>query len=308
MSSSLDPRISVVIPTYNRASLLPSAVESVQRQTTQPAEILVVDDGSTDATSDVLARFGDTVRRLHQSNAGASQARNAGVEAAGGEWIAFLDSDDIWLPGHIEAIGRAIRRTAGKADLYFSDMEMEEREGGGSLWAHCGFRIDDESLLVDDGAEWVMMHRQPMMLQTSVVRRSAYLAVGGLWKRLRTRHDTHFFIKLGVGRPICAVAGMGARQTSAEDPTNRLMSAAGPAATGFWEESVAMYWDLLGSVGRRSDDRRRVLRNRLADAYWRLSRTEVRGGRLLHCIAPALGAVAADPAYLLNLLRRKQVQ
>jgi glycosyltransferase involved in cell wall biosynthesis len=308
MSSSLDPRISVVIPTYNRASLLVRAVESALCQTVRPVEILIVDDGSTDRTPAVVAQFGDSIRYLRQGNAGASVARNRGVTAAGGEWIAFLDSDDLWLPGHVEAMARAIRRTGGKADLYFCDMEMEEREGGGSLWTHCGFEIEEEERLVQDGSDWVMMHRQPMMLQASVVKRSTYLAVGGLWDRLRTRHDTHFFIKLGVGRVLCAVAGTGARQTSTENPMNRLMSAAGPAAAGFWEESIAMYRDLLNLATPPSAAHRRVLRQRLADAYWRFSRTEARSGRLAQSVVPALQALAVDPAYMVNLLRRRLVR
>jgi glycosyltransferase involved in cell wall biosynthesis len=308
MSRNFEPRISVVIPTYNRASLLVRAVESVHRQTVQPEEILVVDDGSTDTTQEVAAKFGDTVRYLRQGNSGASLARNRGVAEAGGEWIAFLDSDDLWLPGHIEALAGAIRRTEGKADLYFCDMEMEEREGGGSLWMHCGFQIGEEQSLVQDGSDWVMMHRQPMMLQTSVVRRSTYLALGGLWDRLRTRHDTHFFIKLGVGRAICAVAGTGARQTSADSPMNRLMSAAGPAAAEFWEESIAMYRDLLSFAGLASAAHQRILRRRLADAYWRFSRTAARGGRFPQSIVPALRALTLDPAFLVNLVRRISVR
>jgi glycosyltransferase involved in cell wall biosynthesis len=90
-------RYSVVIPTYNRAHCVGEAIESVLAQALPPHEIIVVDDGSTDDTPRVLAVFGDRIRVIRQENAGVSAARNAGIAAATGEWIAFLDSDDVWL-------------------------------------------------------------------------------------------------------------------------------------------------------------------------------------------------------------------
>ena len=94
--------ISVVIPTYNYAHYLPEAIDSVLRQTYPPLEITVVDDGSTDATPDVLAAYGDRIRVIRQKNQGVAAARNAGLSAARGEYVAFLDSDDIWHPRKLE--------------------------------------------------------------------------------------------------------------------------------------------------------------------------------------------------------------
>ncbi len=90
------PTVSVIIPTYNRASLLPETVASILNQTQPPLEVLVVDDGSTDDTAAVCATFPDTVRYIRQNNAGVSAARNRGTCEAKGEWIAFADSDDPW--------------------------------------------------------------------------------------------------------------------------------------------------------------------------------------------------------------------
>ena len=92
------PKVSVVIPTFNRAPFVGKAVESVLRQTFEDHEIIVVDDGSTDDTRDCLKEFLPRIRYLFQRNAGVSSARNAGIRAAKGEWVAFLDSDDEWLP------------------------------------------------------------------------------------------------------------------------------------------------------------------------------------------------------------------
>ena len=90
--------ISVIIPTYNRASLLVRASESVQNQTLTPLEVIVVDDGSTDNTSEIVARNYSHFRYIYQRRRGVSAARNLGINNAKSQWIAFLDSDDEWLP------------------------------------------------------------------------------------------------------------------------------------------------------------------------------------------------------------------
>ena len=95
--------VSVVIPTYNRSALLKEAVESVLVQTVGADEVIIVDDGSTDETPRVLEAFGSRVRFLRKENSGVSAARNAGIEVARGEWLAFLDSDDLWCPRKLEA-------------------------------------------------------------------------------------------------------------------------------------------------------------------------------------------------------------
>ncbi len=89
-------QVSVVIPTFNRAACVGEAIESVLAQTFRDYEIIVVDDGSTDDTAAVLAKCAQRIRVLRQQNRGASLARNAGISAALGDWIAFLDSDDLW--------------------------------------------------------------------------------------------------------------------------------------------------------------------------------------------------------------------
>lgn len=92
------PEVSVIIPTYNSAEFLAEAVDSVLAQTWSDFEIVIVDDGSTDDTRDVAARYGDHVRYLYQQNEGPSSARNMGIKEAKGTYVAFLDSDDAWEP------------------------------------------------------------------------------------------------------------------------------------------------------------------------------------------------------------------
>lgn len=93
--------ISAVIPAFNAEQYIGRAIDSALAQSRPVDEIIVVDDGSTDGTAAVIAHYGDKVRYFYQDNAGASVARNTGIEAAQGDWIAFLDGDDEWLPGKI---------------------------------------------------------------------------------------------------------------------------------------------------------------------------------------------------------------
>jgi glycosyltransferase involved in cell wall biosynthesis len=93
--------VSVIIPTFDRAHVIGRAVESVLAQTHQDLEVIVVDDGSTDGTEAVLTRFGERIKFLRQENRGVSAARNTGLAAATGKWVAFLDSDDQWYPSKL---------------------------------------------------------------------------------------------------------------------------------------------------------------------------------------------------------------
>jgi len=94
--------VSVVIPTYNSAHYVTTAVESVLAQSFTDIEIIVIDDGSTDATESVMARFGPPVRFIKQANRGVSSARNRGIAQSRGRTIAFLDADDTWCPNKLE--------------------------------------------------------------------------------------------------------------------------------------------------------------------------------------------------------------
>jgi glycosyltransferase involved in cell wall biosynthesis len=92
------PQVSVIIPTYNRGWIIKEAIDSVLAQDFKDFELIVVDDGSTDNTSEVFASYGNDIKVLFQKNKGVSAARNRGIAEASGQFIAFLDSDDLWLP------------------------------------------------------------------------------------------------------------------------------------------------------------------------------------------------------------------
>jgi glycosyltransferase involved in cell wall biosynthesis len=120
--------VSAVIPVYNGEAYVARAVDSVLGQTYAPVEALVVDDGSTDGTPGVLAGYGDRVRVLRQANQGLSAARNAGIAAARGEWVALLDADDRWLP---EKLARqvALMRAAPEVGFCSTEALLEDERG-----------------------------------------------------------------------------------------------------------------------------------------------------------------------------------
>ncbi len=126
------PTVSVIIPTYNRASTIGQAVESVLAQTYADFEAIIVDDGSTDRTCDVVApyvaRSNGRVRYLLQPNAGAPAARNLGIRKARGEYVVFLDSDDLYLPGRLEAGVRPLL-TAPDVGASYVDARVMDAQG-----------------------------------------------------------------------------------------------------------------------------------------------------------------------------------
>jgi len=271
------PAFAAVIPTYQREGTVGRAIESVLAQTFAPREVIVVDDGSTDGTRSLLARF-TTVRTIVQEQSGSAAARNRGARAASAEWIAFLDSDDWWEPDHLERLAGAIEETGGAADLYFDDtaVVMHTFEGDdsdthvGSLWAYANFAPTAETTLFPDASECVLLPIQPIMLQSSAIRRDRYLALGGMSERLALRHDTHLFLLLGLGRPACAVAGIGAQMTAAGGD-DRLTRRVPPTSLEYWNETAILYGDVVRHV-RRGTDAYRVLTERIAIAHWRRGR------------------------------------
>ena len=102
--------VSVIIPTYNRERVVRRAIDSALAQTYRNLEVIVVDDGSTDGTSEVLGNYGERIRVIRQTNAGPSAARNRRATEAAGEVLAFLDSDERWLPAKIERQMEVLRR------------------------------------------------------------------------------------------------------------------------------------------------------------------------------------------------------
>ena len=179
--------VTAVIPTYNRARLLGRAIESVLGQTRPVDELIVIDDGSTDETREVVARYGDRVRYIFQGNRGVSAARNRGIEEAHSAWIAFLDSDDEWLLNKIELQCGAVQLHPDAALCYAS-----------YWWIDIAGTTKLKPCTPVDGL-WPAI-RMGNLFPPSVVmaQRCALERVGGFNERLRAGEDWDLFIRMAA--------------------------------------------------------------------------------------------------------------
>ncbi|MCG7866845.1 MAG: glycosyl transferase [gamma proteobacterium symbiont of Stewartia floridana] len=142
--------VSVIIPTYNRASTLPRALDSVFAQTLPPLEVIVIDDGSDDETKTVVERDYPDVIYLPQPNSGVSHARNSGIRHAKGEWLALLDSDDSWLPEKLQLQMASLNRSP---QLRISHTD--------EIWIRNGVRVNQMNKHAKQGG-YIFKHCLPL--------------------------------------------------------------------------------------------------------------------------------------------------
>ncbi len=153
-------RVSCVIPVYNGERFLAEAIDSALGQSHPPEEILVIDDGSTDGTARVAARYGSCISYHRQQNAGPAAARNRGVRSARGDLVAILDADDVWHP---EKLARQLARFAERPELGISMTWMR------NFW---------ESEVAHEETEYARWSRGSLSIQSLVARRELFEAVG----------------------------------------------------------------------------------------------------------------------------------
>jgi glycosyltransferase involved in cell wall biosynthesis len=179
------------VPCYNRAALLKRAVNSVLAQTLTDFELIIVDDGSTDDTAGVLRQFSDVRIRLlrNDENEGAARARNRGIQAARGEWVAFLDSDDEWLPQRLECQMEAMERGSTEAAVAYCPIVVHSRKGGKVSQP---LRALPEGAVLDD----LLRNLRPPTASAFMVKRRALLEVGGFDEAMSSGHDIDLWLRL----------------------------------------------------------------------------------------------------------------
>lgn len=192
MSEPRDPTVSVILPTYNRAHLVGRAIRSVLNQTYQYFEIIVVDDGSTDKTEEIVKSFNDSRIRYirHDENKGAAAARNTGIKAGGGEFIAFQDSDDEWLPEKLEKQMKVFEETSEKVGVVYTDM-WRIRGKKRQYW-HSPIIMPKDEIIYKQALDRVM----GIGIMTAMIRSECFNKIGMFDGKFPRFIDLELFIRL----------------------------------------------------------------------------------------------------------------
>lgn len=190
--SSTTSLVSVVVPTYNRASLLKQAIDSVLEQTYTTWELLIIDDGSTDDTREIIAKYESDARIKYfvQRNRGQAAARNVGIDKARGEFIAFLDSDNRWITDKLEQQINYLTRHP-EVDVVYGDIEEIDLDGsvlgpGPGMSRHSGWVW--RPLLIDNFVNF----------NTSIVRSRKLREVGAMDESVRRGDDYDLWLRLST--------------------------------------------------------------------------------------------------------------
>jgi glycosyltransferase involved in cell wall biosynthesis len=185
--------VSVIIPTYNRCQLLRRALLSIYKQKIQVDEVIVIDDGSTDDTRKMLGKEFPDVKYTFQENAGVSAARNMGVRQAKGEWLAFLDSDDEWLPDKLE---KQLESLENNPDMRICHSD--------EIWKRNGVRVNPMNKHNKKGG-WIFQHCLPLcaMSPSSIIIHCSVFAQVGLFDlALPACEDYDLWLRITARYPV----------------------------------------------------------------------------------------------------------
>jgi len=194
-------KISAVIPAYNVEKYIKRSIESVLGQKFKPVEIIVVDDGSTDGTANAVHEYGNSVRYLYQQNSGTSAARNSGIQAATGDWIAFLDADDEWLPHHLENAAKIVR-SYPDLQWYGAAVDQYINDTGELIYK---YKEKKSGLMVDNAYFSDYMIAFPPYAHfaspTMVIRKSVFEEVGLFDKEKKIGEDLDMWFRISLKYP-----------------------------------------------------------------------------------------------------------
>ena len=185
-------KVSVVIPSYNSARYVVTAIESVLAQTFKDYEILVVDDGSTDDTKEVLSKYGDSIRYLYKPNGGVSSARNYGIEKATGKYVALLDADDFWMPEKLAKQIAVLEADENIGLCYASTEKVDE-----NLQAVLGYIEADA---YEDYCEALLLNLNIVAgsCSSAIVRRDVIRQTNGFDAEFSTCADWEYWLRLSL--------------------------------------------------------------------------------------------------------------
>jgi len=188
--------VSVVIPAFNSEKYISECIDSVLNQTYQNLEIIIIDDGSTDNTVNIVSGYNnDKIRLLHQKNSGSGAARNHGIQQASGKWIAFIDADDIWLPEKLEKqLKNCSDKSWSHTDLFFHGGIYPKHTRTTELTSkHSGFIL--RNLLVENS----------IGTSSVIIKKEVLEEFGGFNTDLRALQDWDLWLRVAEKYPICYI-------------------------------------------------------------------------------------------------------
>ena len=201
------PAVSVIIPTYNRATVLIAAVESVLSQTWKDYELIVIDDGSTDDTRSRLDVYMRAIRYVYQPNAGVSAAQNKGIALARGAWVSILASDDVWLPTKLETQLRAIALLGDEFGACFTDCTyVGDPRLTQSMFERAGFRPDSGLGECCDAMRLSLQAFPAACVQSLLIRSSLLREIDGFDENLAVAEDADLIFRLCLKTRFCFVS------------------------------------------------------------------------------------------------------
>jgi glycosyltransferase involved in cell wall biosynthesis len=192
-------RVSAIIPVFNGAVTIAEAIDSALAQSYPSLEVIVVNDGSTDATAEVLRRYGERIKVIDRPNSGIAVSRNLGVAAAQGEYLAFLDSDDAWAPAMIERTVAALDANPACV-LAYTNCAVIDSDGRDLDSALIGAGVDHAPTLQE-----MLSRLWPIMPSAVVMRRTAFDACGGFAEEFRSYgfEDVIFWLRAREEGAFC---------------------------------------------------------------------------------------------------------
>jgi glycosyltransferase involved in cell wall biosynthesis len=230
--------VSVIVPTYNRAELIVPTLQSILGQSYKPAQVIVVDDGSSDHTEAVVRGFGPAVTYLRVENGGQARARNIGIASAQGSWVAFCDSDDLWHPEKLSLQVRLLERapdvkyTFTNFKTVVNDRWSEKTKFDSSppgYWNPQRRDIEKDLFVIDEPMVERLLRHQPIFPSTIMMERSFLEAVGPFQESLRMSEDLEFTLRCVTRAPIGVVSApvVGIRKHNANFSGDALRSLVG---------------------------------------------------------------------------------
>ena len=250
------PRVSVVIPAYNSSAIIKEAIESVLAQSYKDIEVIVVDDGSTDDTESTVRSFGDRVLYLKQENQGAGAARNSGIQKSRGEYVAFLDSDDLWSPEKLAEQIPLLERDPELGLVYSDWFVVSENQVASDSYL--------KTLPAASGYVFDKLVRFGFILTSGVVlRRTCLNEVGYFDNSLSIAQDYDLWLRIAYRWKIALV----------DKPLVTKRNRNGSLSSNLQRtavERIALFEKALGRFEDMPPSTRRIVRRQVALNYWDL--------------------------------------